>query len=176
MLPARVVTVFMFLLFSLGNLMPGKHLLLETESGDSDNGEAAEPQGEGEVVKWTYWKSPDHSYLIHWNNLQVRVLRWRIEWWDGMEYAWFLPECASRIERRWTHASSYFEQSIKQTFKTWKLTCDFRERDFRVLIVQNTSVLFGRKGSLTLFLVSFLQIILLIAVAVTYYYLVKINS
>ena len=31
--------------------MPGKHLLLETESGDSDNGEAAEPQGEGEVVK-----------------------------------------------------------------------------------------------------------------------------
>ena len=48
MLPARVVTVFMFLLFSLGNLMPGKHLLLETESEDS---EAAEPQGEGEVVK-----------------------------------------------------------------------------------------------------------------------------
>ena len=27
--------------------MPGKHLLLETESGDS---EAAEPQGEGELI------------------------------------------------------------------------------------------------------------------------------
>ena len=51
MLPARVVTVFIFLFISLGNLMPGKHLLLETESGDGDNGEAAEPQGEGEVVK-----------------------------------------------------------------------------------------------------------------------------
>ena len=31
--------------------MPGKHLLIETESGDGDNGEATEPQGEGEVVK-----------------------------------------------------------------------------------------------------------------------------
>ena len=153
MLSARLVTVFIFLFFSLGNLMPGKHLLIETESGDSDNGEAAEPQGEGEVVKWTYWKSPDHLYLIHWNNLQVRVLRWRI---DGTEYACLLPigHFASRI-RRWTHVSSCFEQSIKQTFKSWNLIYDFRERDFRVLMLQNTSVLNGRKSLVTLFLVSF---------------------
>ena len=51
MLSARLVTVFIFLFFSLGNLMPGKHLLIETESGDGENGEATEPQGEGEVVK-----------------------------------------------------------------------------------------------------------------------------
>ena len=46
MLSARVVPVLMFLFFSLGNLMPGKHLLIETESGDGD-GEGSEPDGEG---------------------------------------------------------------------------------------------------------------------------------
>ena len=46
MLSARVVTVLLFLFFSFGNLMPGKHLLIETESGDGD-GEGSEPDGEG---------------------------------------------------------------------------------------------------------------------------------
>ena len=48
MLSARVVPVLIFLFFSLGNLMPGKHLLIETESGDGD-GEGSEPDGEGTV-------------------------------------------------------------------------------------------------------------------------------
>ena len=37
MLSARVVPVLIFLFFSFGNLMPGKHLLIETESGDGES-------------------------------------------------------------------------------------------------------------------------------------------
>ena len=58
--------------------MPGKYLLLETESEDI---EAAEPQGKGEVVKCTYWKSPDHYSLKQFSgagvNMKNRAMGWQ---------------------------------------------------------------------------------------------------